>query len=678
MSWRNRIVPTLTAALVFFLPAVLSLPFFTDPFDFPRSVVVITVALLGIGLWSILLLSREQLVLTKTPLTVPLFLYIAAYLPSIIFAANKVEALLLPLGLGSVLAMFLLFLFITGPLHRLITTSSGLMALALAAAVVPLSFLLPFLPASLLPELVFTSLAICLPLTITLLVFAVISFRQQHLAARSVMPVVVGLVPLVTLGLLLATTLNRHIPLASLPYLAGWQIAADALKSQPLWGYGPTNFTTAFTISRPAWLNFDKTYWNYRFFVSSDLPLQLMTTLGLPGLFAYCFLIASLLRLVVRRFTALTPLAQSLSFGLVAVIILQLLLPPTFTALWFFFGLLALLSLELRSLTGAVVDTRLSFSAASPKFSTIHDFLSPTPMETGNDSVKKAVGGGLLVITLVIGYFLGRGISAEYTYKRALDEVTANQATRGYASLIAAIGLNPYREAFHLTYSQVNFSLANALAQKKDLTDSDRQTINQLVQQAIREAKAAVALNPSSAPAWENLAGLYRSLIQYAQGADQWAITALRQTVILDPTNPTQRLALGTMYQQLGQYDDALLMYRQAATLKPDWADAHYSTAEVLKQKNDLAGAASELQSTLSLLPLGSDQSYKVSQELEQASRVLGTQSAQLQPTATPPPTPQPPLLTPAPSGPPTVSPTPYIRLLSPIPRSSPSPSIKP
>ena len=92
--------------------------------------------------------------------------------------------------------------------------------------------------------------------------------------------------------------------------------------------------------------------------------------------------------------------------------------------------------------------------------------------------------------------------------------------------------------------------IANNLAQKdpKKITEQDRQTITQAIQASISEGKAVISLNPQRADGWQNLASIYLNIINAAQGADVWTISAYQRAILADPQNPTYRVGLGGVY----------------------------------------------------------------------------------------------------------------------------------
>jgi protein O-GlcNAc transferase len=56
------------------------------------------------------------------------------------------------------------------------------------------------------------------------------------------------------------------------------------------------------------------------------------------------------------------------------------------------------------------------------------------------------------------------------------------------------------------------------------------------------------------------------------------AMTAFQQAVMLDPTAPTYRNALGLVYLQSGRPDLALPEFQRATSLDPEYADAYLNT----------------------------------------------------------------------------------------------------
>ena len=199
-------------------------------------------------------------------------------------------------------------------------------------------------------------------------------------------------------------------------------------------------------------------------------------------------------------------------------------------------------------------------------------------------------------------YLTGRAYSAEVLFQKSLNAASANDGKKTYDTLITTVQANPFRDTYRVAYSQTNMLIANTLASNKDISDTDRNTVSQLVQQAIREAKNAVALNPTKVTNVENLASIYRNLLNFAQGADAWTTASYQQAVVLDPINPNLRIALGGVFFAQKNYDEAIRIFRTAVDLKPDLANAHYNLAAALREKGQYERALASLNQVMQLI----------------------------------------------------------------------------
>jgi tetratricopeptide (TPR) repeat protein len=206
-------------------------------------------------------------------------------------------------------------------------------------------------------------------------------------------------------------------------------------------------------------------------------------------------------------------------------------------------------------------------------------------------------------------------------------------------------------------------ALATSLASKTDLTDTDRTTITQLVQAAINEGKATVTLNPGRSGNWEILAQIYRSIMPFAQGADQFTIQTYTQAVALDPTNPNLRIELGGVYYALGNYDSAIDTFKLAVLAKSDLANAHYNLAIAYRDKKDYTDAVTEMNNVLSLVAPGTSDYTLAKSTLDDlqknipATPTTGTTSQSLTTPAAVKPAIKPPLTLPEEATPPASSP---------------------
>ena len=642
--------------LVFILP-LFFLPITTEFYEFNKNILLAVTCLLFLALWMGKMVLAKKVTLRRTPFDLPIILFAAVVAAStILVSPNKIEALLLPGATGTVFALTIFYFLLTnnfgekqaGQAVKALLISATLLALitiyqfiGIGEALISANSFWVFLkPKFWTPAGGLLSLGSFL---LTVFILAALQIWKKHiwgkqpLSASSLSEIVAFLILAGGLGVT-AYQLFISAKTILLPPSAGWAIAIETLKSAPLLGLGPSNFLSAFAAFKP--INFNATdLWSFRFTSSSNWYFHLLATVGVLGLSAIAFLI---FKVITSNLRANRPIFVCL----VATFLILALIPSSFLLIFTLYLLLAIL---------AVFGPKQEIEETSRLLP--WTFFIP-----------------ILAVVLVAFYFIGRAYAAELVFRRSILALNQNQGLAAYNFQIQAINLNPYKSDFRLAYSQTNFALANALASNKDLSDQDRQNISILIQQSIREAKAAVSLNSRNVIAWENLANTYRALINFAEGADNWTIAAYQQAIALDPLNPNLRLSLGGVYFALGQYDEAVKWFEQVVNLKPNFANGHYNLSAAYREKGDFARATGEMETTLSLIPRDSDDWKKANSELEALKKKLGEKAekeAQKSTESLSPPQPlptgiKPPLTLPT-GAEPEISPTP-------IPETTPTP----
>jgi tetratricopeptide (TPR) repeat protein len=98
------------------------------------------------------------------------------------------------------------------------------------------------------------------------------------------------------------------------------------------------------------------------------------------------------------------------------------------------------------------------------------------------------------------------------------------------------------------------------------------------------------------------LGKIYQSIIPMAQGADTFAVQTLKNAVALDPINPGTRIALGGVYYEAGNFENAIKVFELAVAAKPDHANARYNLAFALREAGYLDRAIAEMTNVLSLI----------------------------------------------------------------------------
>jgi len=641
------------------IATVLLVPLAVSPF-FPNYFTTTKIVLL-VGLISLALIFKFAKTIINGTFTwastifdFPLLLLGGAYLVSAVWQTpNKLEAFFVP-GNATVVLSAVLFYFLLNQIEnskKLVKAALAISATIFSGVTIFTTFklytFLPFLPTviknvnfnlegSAISGAIF--LASVLPIVLN---FALnqkkISIKILSILALAI--IVAGTAASVVQALPTGSQVSVNLPSLQ----TSWSITIDTLKESPLLGIGPGNYLTAYNLYRPLTANNSST-WNLRFTSARSAYLTIVTETGLLGLAALIILFSVIYKQAKHHFSRLgkgvSPedvIAHTETYlSLMIIIVLLLIFPATSTLLLLFTIYLSLV--------------------ASPQISTL-DMTAKADTHTSHfPAVLLSIPFIGAVIALM--FYSYTAVLGEVDYNQALRAIAKNDGKTAYNTLIKAVNTDSYVDRYHLSYAQVNLALAGTLAQNQNLSDTDKSTISQLVQQAIREGKAAVTLNSQRSGNWATLANIYQTIIPLAQGADQYAIDTYTQAITLDPLNPDLRINLGGLYLTLNKNDQAIQVLDLAVAVKPDYANAHYNLAAAYKAKGDTADAKTELTTVLSLLDKNSADYQKAKTDLDNIG------SAEITPPAASPAPTTVPAITPAielpqEATPPAASPTP-------------------
>jgi len=519
---------------------------------------------------------------------------------------------------GTILAVTLLYFLLS---HRfrygrkkilpVITTSGSI--LALTAIYQYMGVGQAFLQGTIFESQSFSPAGTLLSLSIFLLGSLMVSlkqaFDQEQTLYKTLLFVVSGLQ---MAGLVLAVYQlmpGQPTSLRLLPFSAGWQIAIDTFKDSPFFGVGPNNFLSAFTRNKPLSLNYTD-LWQRRFLRSSNWPFHLLTTTGILGLAGWIALFLVYVKNYKR--TARGKYGKTFTWLTGLMFLASLLAPISIISIMMLYVGLALMAAPKTKTKTINLKNLLAFNQ-----SLVWLFLGLT-----------VVLGAVLIYPL---YPFAKVWASEYYFRQSIKAAQANDGIRTYNLQLKALRYNPRNLDLRISLAQTNLALAQNLSSKENPADQDRQNIIQLVQQSINEAKKAVSTNPQNITAWENLATVYRNLINFAQKADQLAISALTQAVKLDPTNPDLRVQLGGLYYSLQDYDRAQRVFEQATSAKANYANAYYNLGVVLQDQDKLQKAALAYRQTLNLLPPESEDRQAVLDRLKPIEEQVKKQQQEAQ-----------------------------------------------
>jgi len=625
----SKVAEVVLAATVFLLP-IIFLPSFSDIYDFGKQLFLLLALFLIFLIWTVQTFVEKKLIYKKARYFLPiLFLLITFLASTIISSSNKTISFTAVTGTGAIFLAFLSYLILGNLgkrkliLYALLGGSACLSLLRLILYLGSFAFPLNFPSWNLAIGKAWSPTGSLLAQAIFALVAIPIGFSLmfENLKQQKTSPALVAFLTntlnMVGLGLCIYLLGTVAKPIL-LPQITAWAIALEGLKNSrfAIFGLGPGQFVNAFTSFKPLSFN-NGDLWNLRFATSSNWYFQLLTEVGILGLVAYITLAWKILKDAVKVFRQprISYIGLSIYLGLTILLIAQFFVPLNFFLLVLMFILLAVARDE---------ETQAADFSAVGNFA----FLA-------------------LIFPLIfwgaVFFFTGKLALADSYFLGSLKAASQNDGVKTYNLQIKAIQTDPSSPTYRVAYSQTNLALANALAAKQDLADQDRSTITQLIQQAIREAKAAVTVDTRSASSWENLATLYRSLINFAEGADQWTVASYQQAINLDPLNPRLRIDFGGLYYSQKNWVQAANLFSQATNLKPNLANAHYNLANALREAGDLQNALAEYEATQTLVEADSNDYQKVTQELEEVKKRIPTptplpKSAETETLSTPPP----------------------------------------
>ncbi len=639
--------------LTVFLVPLFFLPITSDAFEFPKMMLIFAAVALCLLLWVVKIIVQREVRITISPLALPLLLFMLTQIVSLLIVSpNKIQPFLAPGSIGTIIILFVWFFLVANSSRELPRLAHHVrLALGTSAAIlslVTLANVSGFFTRMQLPDIfkqaTFSpagSPLIVLTITITALAMIAGPIFMDLLAdvgmedkkekdtgsnlgdmlaqeahekntqtehgvaetskAESLLLMVIGFFLLIGVSGCVYQLVTSAKPLL-LPYWAGWEVSIDGLKQikSAFFGVGPANYVALFTKAKPIALN-STPLWNLRFGTSSNYYLQLMSETGLLSIAAFSLFVLQVIRASIRHMGDGKSEISWLIYGIFAILAIQLFLPTNTPLLFLLFTLSGLL--------GSKLHESFVFSEKSKILPWI-------------------VAVCTIVLLLPTVYFAGRAYAAEIAFQDSIDATRKNEADRAYNKTVEAINLNPYIDLYHVGFSQLGLAIATNMSRQPNITDANRQTISGLIQQAISEGKSAVADNPTKAGNWENLALIYRNIINVAQGANTWTVQVFQQAVSLDPANPMLRLELGGVFYSLGQLDGAIEQFKIAIAIKGDFANAYYNLANAYKERGQYDLALDALHQTIQYVPADSPDFDVARKELENVEKLAPSASA--------------------------------------------------
>lgn len=393
-----------------------------------------------------------------------------------------------------------------------------------------------------------------------------------------------------------AMGINNTVVAPRLTLTQSWLVSSTALRDFPFYGTGLGSYVVDFSRYRPISLNATD-YWNFRFAYPFNDIFLWMGTAGLIGI------VSIVVFYVLVFLDAKNPNKENVNnyfsgFLASAILIILLLLGYNmilYVALFMMIGVL---------IQSKSVNTRVVQSSAI--------------------GIIGMVFGVLLLAGLIFQAY--PKYKAQVSFRKAFSTTDAGQRYENIRSAIAA----DLDEDFYIREGIfTNLLIARSIAQKPEITDQERTNFQELVRQAINDARVVTEItDPFNVANWEARGIAYSAIMDISQGADQFAIAAYTNAINLEPTNPRLWVDLGGVYYRRQDYQNAVARFARAIQLKPDYANAYYNLAFALRDAGAYQAAVTQLEIVERLVPQD-DPAYAVVQTNLTEFRELADKQAQ-------------------------------------------------
>lgn len=360
-----------------------------------------------------------------------------------------------------------------------------------------------------------------------------------------------------------------------------WQGAIKAWINNPIFGTGVETFAFAYYKYRPEAHNLTSE-WRYLYNKAHNEYLNYLATTGAFGLLTYLSMIGLFLFLSLkylwknksedtnnRKVLVLALIAGYISilisnFGGFSVVIINL-----------FMFLIPALVFILADLIN--YDKNFSFSFVSKKAEN-----KKTQVE--QYAVTKPIWVFIAAAVIISGYLIFTLINfwnADKDYAKGYNYDRVNQYQTAYPFLQKAVKQRPNEPVFKDELAINDAVLAIAVLGQKTTDQAEQKQATALAQKLAQEAVVTsdkiTAENPNNVVFWKTRVRIFYTLAQADERYLASALTAIKKTAELAPTDADISYNLGVLYGQTGDAKNAVLTLQNTIKLKPDFANAYYA-----------------------------------------------------------------------------------------------------
>lgn len=443
-----------------------------------------------------------------------------------------------------------------------------------------------------------------------LLILSVGFFKGEEMPrpGRFILPF--AILVLSGLFLVLPSPLRLGLPITVSPsYTSSWDMTRMTLSQgtqRLLTGSGPGTFAYDYQLFKPQSVN-QTIFWNSSFDRAKSNLLTMLATTGIAAttlwiLFLLVLGLQAAGRLAFERSVGDWKTTYVLFVPWSLLVLTHLLYSTNLTLtflLWAFSGLLA---------SQILTQERVASFGQVPRMALMTSFLFVL--------VGVATVGSLVLSAQRYAGELAFGAAIRKDREQApVSDIIASMTAAVNANVILAY------DTYARNLSAAYLASARELVAKADSppTQDQVKAISQAVAASVDAGRAAVQAGPANVANWVVLGSIYRDVMPFASGAEDFAAATFQKAIELEPVNPIHytdlariHLAVAERARQLKGAEDKDLAAKateaekteltaaedalnKAIQLKPDYAPAHYYLAAVYERQGKLQEAADRL-----------------------------------------------------------------------------------
>lgn len=362
-------------------------------------------------------------------------------------------------------------------------------------------------------------------------------------------------------------------------FAMSWEIAKESVKDSFLFGSGPANYGSAFSLYKPQSFNLNP-YYNLRFYQGSGIFFESISSIGIIGTLLLLLVVITYISAGMYLLSIDKSKNKMLSLGLYSTSLIFLV--DAFSgkiegSIFVISVLIAALAMSALHFESEAEDRKLILSLkASPKFALSLAFLF------------MVISAGVVFLFVFIGKAYIADLSIGFAVRKNNPDAVLQKTAK-------AILLNNKEDRYFGLYSQLTLEAANNEILKNE-KEKNIANVQQYLNEAIYSATKAKEISRNDVYATELLAQVYENSSLYVQDSVKLAEDNYKRAIELEPHNPVFYLKLGQLVLSQASFEKDAENEKSLIAQSKEWFK------KSIDEKNDLAQAYLEISISHDLL----------------------------------------------------------------------------